>query len=272
MSSPIVEWASPDKARVKELFKPVKAFRAILSGAVDHELGKIYVDSVDDPKVGWWSFKILNAVVGDSDSEVARFIVEQFPFFRVLYVPDKSWENLVRITWGEDIYTMPRTLMSEKTLDLNHLRQLKDSLPEGFTLHNVDQDSLDNLADKMMTHHITQFFGTPEDFFENGFGFCIKHEGKVVSMASTFTPYSDAIEIEIGTFDSPEYRNRGLATVVGAALLEYALENDLTPNWDAQTQISVKLAEKLGYTNPEPYEVFIRVKPMDKEKLIAALG
>jgi GNAT superfamily N-acetyltransferase len=123
-----------------------------------------------------------------------------------------------------------------------------------------------------MGYHITQFFGTPEDFLENGFGFCIWHGKKVVSMASTFTPYSDAIEIEIETFDSPEYRRKGLATVVGAALLEHALENGLTPNWDAQTQISVNLAQKLGYTNPEPHELFIRVKPEDKEKLAAALG
>ncbi|MFW9912875.1 MAG: GNAT family N-acetyltransferase [Candidatus Thorarchaeota archaeon] len=46
----------------------------------------------------------------------------------------------------------------------------------------------------------------------------------------------------------------------------------MTPNWESQTQISVNLARKLGYTNPEPYEAFIRVRREDKEKLIAGLG
>ncbi|MFW9862208.1 MAG: GNAT family N-acetyltransferase [Candidatus Thorarchaeota archaeon] len=271
MTTPIIEWTSPDKARAKEIFKSVEPYRAIISGSIEHGRAKIHVDSIDDPKVGWWSFSFLNAVAGNSHSDLAKYIIEQFPYMMILCVPDKSWEDLVRSTWGEHLYVMPRTRLSEKTLDINHLRQLKNSLPEGFTLQQVDRESLENLADRKMAYHITQFFGTPEDFLENGFGFCIKHGEKVVSMASTFTPYSDAIEIEIETFDSPEYRRKGLATVVGAALLEYALDNGITPYWDAQTQISVKLALKLGYTNPESYELFIRAKPEDKEKIIAAL-
>jgi predicted GNAT family acetyltransferase len=123
-----------------------------------------------------------------------------------------------------------------------------------------------------MGFHISQFFGSPDEFLKHGFGFCIKHGEKVVSMASTFTPYDDEIEIEIDTCNSPEYRRKGLATVAGAALVEYALEKGLTPNWDAQTPISVELAKKLGYSNPQPYEAFFRVKPEDVEKLRAALA
>jgi GNAT superfamily N-acetyltransferase len=272
MASALTDWTSPDKARAKKLFEQVKTMRAIIFASIDRERSIIRVDSTKNPKVGWWSFSILNAVAGDSDSAAARQVIEQFPFMKLLFSSDKKWENLIRSTWGEDLYAIPRTHLSEESLDINHLRKLKESLPKGYTLHRVDSESLEILADKMMGYHITQFFDSKEDFLENGFGFCIKHEGKVVSMASTFTPYSNAIEIEIDTFDSPEYRRKGLATVVGAALIEYALENGLTPNWDAQTQISVKLARKLGYTNPEPYEAFIRVRPEDKDKLIAALG
>ena len=271
MTSPIIEWANPDRTWAKALFNSLK-MSAIISGSIDHQRGTIYVDSLDDPKVAWWSFSVLNAVAGDSKLDAARYIIEQFPYIRVLNVANEDWENLVRSLWREELYTMPRTRLSEETLDIKHLRKLKEPLPEGFMLQKVDRESLDNLADAAMAYHILQFFGTPDDFIENGFGFCIKHGEKVVSMASTYTPYSNAIEIEIDTFDSPEYRRKGLATAAGAALLEYALDNGLTPNWDAQTQISVKLAQKLGYTNPEPYEVFIRVKPEHKEKLLAALA
>jgi RimJ/RimL family protein N-acetyltransferase len=272
MASLLTEWTSPNKAQAKSLFEPVRAMHAIIFGTIDSERSKIRVDSTENPTVGWWSFSVLNAVAGDSSSAAARHVIEQFPYLRLLCVPDKKWETLIRSTWGKDLYAIPRTRLSDESLDINHLRKLKESLPNVYTLHRVDSELLDNLADKMMGYHITQFFDSKEDFLKNGFGFCIKHEGRVVSMASTFTPYSNAIEIEIDTFDSPEYRRKGLATVVGAALIEYALENCLTPNWDAQTQISVKLAQKLGYTNPEPYEAFIRVKPEDREKLIAALG
>ncbi len=269
MPSPIVEWTNPDKDRAKDLFNSV-SMRAIIRGFIDHERGTIYVDSTDDPKVGWWSFNIMNAVAGESDSEAARYVIEEFPYMKLLNVPDKGWEDLVRSAWGMDIFALPRTSLSAETLDIEHIRELKEQLPNGFTLQRVDRESITNLADKTMGLHILQFFGTSEDFLEHGFGFCIKDGEKVVSMASTFTPYSDMIEIEIETYDSPEYRRKGLATVAGAALIEYALEKGLTPNWDAQTQISVKLAEKLGYSNPKPYEAFIRCKPEDSPKLQAA--
>lgn len=118
----MTEWTSPDKARAKELFKNVEPFRAIISGSIEHGRGRIHVDSIDDPKVGWWSFGILNAVAGDSHCDVAKHIIEQFPYMMILCVPNKSWEDLVRSTWGEHLYTMPRTRLSEKTLDLKYLR------------------------------------------------------------------------------------------------------------------------------------------------------
>ncbi|TFG30915.1 GNAT family N-acetyltransferase, partial [Candidatus Thorarchaeota archaeon] len=87
-------------------------------------------------------------------------------------------------------------------------------------------------------------------------GFCIKHEGKVVSIASTFTPFIDEFEIQVMTNDDSRYRRKGLATVVSAALLVYALEHGLVPQWDAANESSVKLAKKLGYTNPIKWNSF----------------
>ena len=60
----------------------------------------------------------------------------------------------------------------------------------------------------------------------------------------------------MNTLDTEEYRRKGLATVVSAALVEYGLKQGLTPQWDAANSVSVKLAEKLGYNNPQPYDVF----------------
>jgi len=271
MTKPVSEWTNPDKIRAKKLFESSK-MRAVIRGLIEQERGTILVDSIEDPKVAMWSYSIMSSAVGDSSTEAARYLIEEFPYLHLLNVPDKNWESLVRKTWGEDIYAMPRTTLSAEALDIDHLRRLKKTLPEGFTLQKVDREALSNLAEKTMGFHIPQYFGSPEEFIKYGFGFCIKHGKRAVSMASTYTPYDDEIEIEIDTFDSPEYRRRGLATVAGAALIEYALENGLTPNWDAQTSISVELAKKLGYINPVPYEAFFRVKEGDIEKLRAALA
>ena len=89
----------------------------------------------------------------------------------------------------------------------------------------------------------------------------IRHEGKILSVASTFMPFKDEFEIDVRTIDT-EHRRMGLATVVSAALMIHALENGLVPHWDAANEASVGLALKLGYTNPEPWEAYY-LKPLE---------
>ena len=81
---------------------------------------------------------------------------------------------------------------------------------------------------------------------------------KVVSLAYTPFPFIDEFEIQVYTEDSVEYRRKGLATAVSAALIEYGLERGLTPHWDAANETSLKLALKIGYSNPKKWEAYYR--------------
>jgi predicted GNAT family acetyltransferase len=78
----------------------------------------------------------------------------------------------------------------------------------------------------------------------------------VVSIASTLTPFKDEFEIEVRTENSAKYRQKGLATIVSSALILHALDKGYIPHWDAANEISVKLALKLGYTDPFSWEAF----------------
>ena len=112
--------------------------------------------------------------------------------------------------------------------------------------------------------HIPTFFGSSEEFYENGIAYCIKYQEKIVSMASTFTPFTDEFEIQVDTSD-PDHRRKGLATVVSAALMVYALENGLIPQWDAANEASIQLALKLGYSDPGYWEgYYLKPKPNDE--------
>ncbi|MFW9982840.1 MAG: GNAT family N-acetyltransferase, partial [Candidatus Thorarchaeota archaeon] len=108
--------------------------------------------------------------------------------------------------------------------------------------------------------HIPTFFGSSEEFYKNGIGYCIKYNDEIVSMASTFTPYTDIFEIQVDTFDT-KHRRKGLATAVSAAIMVHALEKNITPYWDAANEASIQLALKLGYTDPEPWEGYY-LKPV----------
>ncbi len=64
----------------------------------------------------------------------------------------------------------------------------------------------------------------------------------------------DGIEIEIGT--RPEYRRKGLATIVASALIIDCLDRGIYPSWDVANTESVALAQKLGYIMEEPYDTY----------------
>ena len=99
------------------------------------------------------------------------------------------------------------------------------------------------------------FYPSLEKFIERNFGFYIRDRNIIASLALAATPlYNNEFEIQIET--DPAYRRKGLAMIVCAKLIQYSLENGLTPLWDADNEPSVNLAKKLGFTDPEQYDVY----------------
>ncbi|MBO4428512.1 MAG: GNAT family N-acetyltransferase, partial [Clostridia bacterium] len=61
-------------------------------------------------------------------------------------------------------------------------------------------------------------------------------------------------DIEVDVLN--EHRHKGLASAVCAALILACLDEGLYPSWDAANMMSVRLAEKLGYTLDHEYVCF----------------
>ena len=101
-------------------------------------------------------------------------------------------------------------------------------------------------------------FNSPEDFVGRGLGFCVLEGERIVSGASSYAICNQGIEVQVNTH--PEYRQRGLATAVSAALLVYCLEHGIEARWDAGNPRSVKLAERLGYRASGSYEMLERIE------------
>ena len=87
-----------------------------------------------------------------------------------------------------------------------------------------------------------------------GIGYVVLYEDEIVAGASSYSTYKEGIEIEIDTKN--EYRQKGLASVIGAKLILECLDRGLYPSWDAHTKISLKLAEKLGYHLDYEYSAY----------------
>jgi hypothetical protein len=148
-----------------------------------------------------------------------------------------------------------RIRTSHRNLSLEKLESLKKALPEGFSVERVDRETVERLP-HILQVHIPPFFGIVDNFMENGIGFCVKKGDEPVSMASSCLPYTDKLGVQIATVDSPEYRRKGFRTAACIALLGYCLKNKIEPHWDAFNERSASMAEKLGYTDLEPYYVY----------------
>ena len=248
----IVDWVSEDRTKVRSLFEIHKRARAVIFPALDQGRGLLWTNSLESPTVARLQIAVINALAGDSTSPDAEEIVRMIEPKQLVIGPNDEWTRIIKELLGDRLGVQSRALLSPNSLNLDHLRHLRTLLPTGYTLERMDLETIKGV-DKRRAMHIPTFFGSSEDFYKMGIAYCIKHEGKVVSMASTFTPFTDEFEIQVDTMD-PEHRRKGLATTVSAALMVHALENGLVPHWDAVNEASIDLALKLGYTDPDRWE------------------
>jgi RimJ/RimL family protein N-acetyltransferase len=128
---------------------------------------------------------------------------------------------------------------------------MKAALPEGFVLERVTAATLEAFA--ALNNSFVGNYRSLEHFLEAGVGFGVRETGSeaFVSGCSSFASSSRSIEFEIET--DRAFERRGLATVAGAALIEYCLENGLEACWDAAHEGSARLAERLGFGPPQGY-------------------
>ncbi len=250
----IVDWVSEDRTDIRSLFEAHKRARAVIFPALDQGRGYLWTNSLETPTVARLRLAIFNALAGDSTSPDAKEIVQMIEPMRLVFGPDEGWTQLIKDLWGDRLGIQHRTLFSPNSLDIDYLQHLRNLTPPGYSLERMDLETIKGV-DKRRAMHIPTLFGSSEDFFEMGIAYCIKHDGKVVSMASTLAPFVDEFEIQVDTSD-PEHRRKGLATAVSAALMIHALENDLIPYWDAANEISIELALKLGFTDPDRWEAY----------------
>ena len=105
----------------------------------------------------------------------------------------------------------------------------------------------------------------PRDFWEDGSqfiqaggGYTLIYDGEAASTA--FTAYRIGDQLEIGIETMEKYRGRGFAFWVCAALIDYCIENTLTPDWSCRLENtgSYILAQRLGFV-PTLYLPYYRL-------------
>ncbi|MFW9778151.1 MAG: GNAT family N-acetyltransferase [Candidatus Heimdallarchaeota archaeon] len=198
-------------------------------------------------------------LTGNSKAEELKEFLVKIPEKTYIYVPSQEWESSFRAQWTYFGY-IPRTELSAKSLSLQIIRRIFSPLPKEFQLKKVDIEAVRQIPNQNFSNYLVEmknYFGSPEKFIEEGVGFCIQKNEAILCVVIGFlasVPITQSLELYIATH--PDYRGRGFATLVGAKMIEYCLTKGIEPHWDAANPLSVKLAQKLGYTHPEPYKCY----------------
>ena len=244
--------------KVKEYhkyFDEYKYARRFIDQIQTYPRANLWVDKQKDPTLLFFQMPWINALAGDHTSPKVDSILEKVGTSLLLY-PNPEWKKVLQERFGEILEEFThRTFKSEK-LDLNHVRKNIKPLPEGYHLERVNHETAKYIDGHL--HAFSRTWETVEDYVNKGLGYCIRFEDKVVSHAGSIFPFTKHLEIQVDT--DPDFRGKGFATIVCAKLMEQCLLDDIVPYWEAHTEISAKIAEKLGFNDPQLYDLFVKRK------------
>ena len=265
----ICELKENEFERTSSLFKNLSynlTVDAIIEG---NRSGKIYVDDIANPKVAFaWAKSSEYALVGSHKIDefslslqkliaerITPEVIKQNITFSVLfYYPD---------IWSEKIDFLLRNFVARKSFRWKFiLRKLKvcckDRISSGSHIERIDEKLLKatNLRNVGRVNDLIVFkWGSIDDFLHKGFGFYLVNENNIVSWCISGNNCKKKCEITIGTHE--KNRNRGFATMVASAFVEYCISENITPSWHCgiENLSSIAVAEKVGFQKRFRYPV-----------------
>lgn len=238
-----------DTSKAKALFEGWQ--ESLIWSCLQKVMGKVYVTDLEKPKSAFAFVGVFAFYAGEPDEE----LLKNKPAGFVIMTPqNEAWAKLIESVYPDAKKVTRYAIKKNTGFDTGALKKNLELLPEGYELKNIDEKIYDLCMENPVTADFVSVFGGKENYLKDGRGVVILKNGKIVSGASSYTRYKEGIEIEVDTAE-PE-RRKNLALISCSALILRCLEEGLYPSWDAHNQISVHLAEKLGYEFDHEYHAY----------------
>ena len=227
---------------------------SMVTACIQGYMGDAYVDKLPEPEVGVIISGEYSFFAGDTKNPKAYDLVNGlFDISRsrktVCIFPEEEpqWEQLLMSVKKNDPKIVTRYGIVQKDYDFDpeRLGYFMKRLPKGYDLVPFDEDLYDQAMKEEWAEEFCKVFSSAEDFLTRGFGYAITKDGKLVSGTSTMTVYDGGAEVQMATH--PDYRKQGLAMVCAAAFLLESRRRKIRACWDAENEISKKIAIALGY-------------------------
>ncbi len=238
-----------DTSRAAHLFEGWQ--ETLIYSCLQKVMGKVFVTDLEYPESAMAYVGCFAFYAGKPDRELMINKPEGF----VIMVPqNKVWEACIEECFPDAKKVLRYAVKKNTKFDKDRLRNIVSELSDEYELKEIDEKIYDMCLPDPVTRDFVSAFESKEKYLELGRGMVILKSGRIVAGASSYTRYSEGIEIEVDTIE--EERRKGLATIVCAALILCCLDEGLYPSWDAQNINSVHLAEKLGYEFDHEYTAY----------------
>jgi len=220
----------------------------------DAQFGEMFVDDIVNPTVA----RLDNVhgfiyFAGDATSDCAEELMNTIENGSVLILHNEQWIQLGKKVHHDNLTKHIRFSLSTDKLNIEHLEKLSASNPENYQVQMVDAKLATKILDSKV-HWLLTPFKSADDFVKRGIGACIYHNGELACFASSGGVCKKGVELQLITMS--KFRQKGMATLVCAKLIKECLQKNLIPLWDADNEISVHLAEKLGYELIDRYDTY----------------
>ncbi|MGW6191804.1 GNAT family N-acetyltransferase [Bacillus cereus] len=228
----------------------------VLLSYLQGHMGNAWVNNLDNPTVAQVTVGIFTFYAGDPNVKETEELLRNIPERILVIVNSEKWRKRLE-TFNErkiDKFLRYKFKRNSEVFDRSKLQSFISTLPKGYELRRIDEHIANNPTLHKLSEDFTSQFQSVEDYINRGIGYSILYKGEVVCGASSYSIYDDGIESEVAT--DHNYRRKGLATIVSAALILDCLEKGIYPNWDAANSTSAKLAEKLGYVFDKTYDTY----------------
>lgn len=176
------------------------------------------------------------------------------PSYLLWYSPPGRWQTKLDAASPESVRKRERVRLEFPGRD-GDAGSKSIQVPAGFQLEDLTLDQIPK-TEKFDIKLDSKFWRSAGDFLENGLGVCLLKDGEMVSLCYAAAIVDSLAEVDVAT--DPEFRGRGLASIVTREFIERCTTRGIVPTWDCfgHNAGSINLARKLGFAEIVRYPFY----------------
>jgi hypothetical protein len=267
-----------DHNEYEKALEPVKQVKInhLFARAVieKHVEGPVYVDDINNPKTFYVVHPYgISLLFGETENEAFNQNLLEY----ILNIYKKrlkcEWLQAWPESWNKKLTALLGNKMVKSTDNVEnpkveentrvnfkfnkekYLHFKQKNLTQKFDIRRTDKEMYAQMDGTVIPKY---FWRDADHFRDNGIGFSLIIADNAVSTA--YSAFIFEYKLEIGIETKADFRAKGFAMYVCAALIDYCIKNDYEPIWSCKFEntASYLLAQKLGF-EPTVYIPFYKI-------------